>query len=192
MRRRAAAVAGALLLSACGLGHAPVGQEPVVALSAETSLAPIQQAFNDAAQETRVILLLSPTCGTCLRGASVVEGVLSKFPQQDVTIFAVWQPMLPTDMSAPSTRTLARLSDRRVRQYWDADHLVAKKLKENARAPQPQSECCTRNGILWDLMAIYPPAERWTDSLPVASFFNGTIVDVVEGLTQTLSGGNTP
>ena len=191
MTGRVSVLTGAVLLSACGLGHAPTGQAPVVELTAETALTPIQQAFNEAAEDTRVILLLSPTCGTCLRGASVVERVLSKFPQQNVTVFAVWQPMLPTDVSAPSTRTLARLADPRVRQYWDSDHLVAKKLKQDARAPQPQAECCTRNGILWDLIAIYPPAERWTDSLPVASFFNGTIVDVVEGLVQTLS-GNTP
>ena len=105
-----------------------------------------------------------------------------------VTVFAVWQPMLPTDVAAPMSRTLARLSDPRVRQYWDPDHLLAKQLKADARPPQTEPECCTRQGILWDLMGIYPTGEQWTDKIPVASFFNGTVVDVVDGLNKALSG----
>ena len=97
--------------------------------------------------------------------------------------------MLPTDVAAPTSRTLGRLSDLRVRQYWDPDHLIAKQLKTDARPPQAEPECCTRNGILWDLMGIYPKGEQWADKIPVASFFNGTVVDVADGLAKTLAGG---
>jgi hypothetical protein len=96
----------------------------------------------------------------------------------------VWQPMLPTDVSAPTTGTLARLSDRRVRQYYDADHVLAKRMKQDARPPQPVQECCTRQGILWDLMAVYAPGEEWTNKLPTAAIFNGPVVDVTDGLTR--------
>jgi hypothetical protein len=113
---------------------------------------------------------------------------LKQYPDVKVTVFAVWQPMLPTDVAAPTSRTLARLSDPRVRQYWDPDHLLAKQLKSDARTPQPEPECCTRNGILWDLMGIYPKGEPWTERIPVASIFNGTVVDVAEGLKNTLAG----
>ena len=103
-------------------------------------------------------------------------------------VFAVWQPMLPTDVSQPSTGTLGRLSDGRVRQYYDPDHLLAKRMKHDARAPQPEPDCCTRKGVLWDLMAIYSPSDRWADRMPIAPFFNGTVVDVVDGLEQALAG----
>jgi hypothetical protein len=84
-----------------------------------------------------------------------------------VAVFAVWEPMLPTDRSAPTSGTLARLSDRRVRQYYDPDHLFAKRLKADARAPQPVPNGCTRQGIFWDVMAVYPTGAQWTDKLPV-------------------------
>jgi hypothetical protein len=95
--------------------------------------------------------------------------------------------MLPTDLSAPTSRTLARLSDRRVRQYWDADHLLPKQLARDARQPQPAPDCCTRNGVLWDLIAIYPGGGQWTDKLPVASVFSGPVVDEIDALTKALN-----
>ena len=96
--------------------------------------------------------------------------------------------MLPTDLSQPTTGTLARLSDSRVRQYYDDDHLIAKRMKEDARPPQPTPDCCTRKDILWDLMAIYAPSSQWTDKMPTAFFFNGTVVDVAEELEKVLAG----
>jgi hypothetical protein len=96
--------------------------------------------------------------------------------------------MLPTDLSAPTTRTLARLSDKRVRQYYDADHLLAKRLKLDAQPPQPVPDCCTRKGILWDLMAIYPAGPTWSDRIPVAAVFNGPVVDVIDALKTALAG----
>jgi hypothetical protein len=105
-----------------------------------------------------------------------------------VAVFAVWEPMLPTDRSAPTSGTLARLSDQRVRQYYDADHLFAKRLKADARPPQPVPDCCTREEIFWDLIAVYPTGAQWTDKLPVATFFNGPVVDAIDGLKTALLG----
>lgn len=100
--------------------------------------------------------------------------------------------MLPTDVAAPTSRTLARLSDPRVRQYWDPDHVVAKRLEADARAPQPEPDCCTRSGLLWDLMAVYAPEGEWGDRAPVAVIFNGTVVDVADELARVLTSRQTP
>ena len=105
-----------------------------------------------------------------------------------VAVFAVWEPMLPTDHGAPTSGTLARLSDRRVHQYYDADHLLAKRLKADARPPQPVPDCCTREGVLWDLIAVYPARVQWTDVLPIATLFNGPVVEAVIGLENVLRG----
>jgi len=95
--------------------------------------------------------------------------------------------MLPTDVSAPVTGTLARLADRRVRQFYDPEHLVAARLGADARDPQPEPACCTRDSILWDLIAIYPPGSTWTDRLPPATTFNGPVVDVTAPLEEALT-----
>jgi len=36
------------------------------------------------------------------------------------------------------------------------------------------------------LMAIYPPGEQWTGSIPAAAFFNGPVIDVIDGLERVL------
>ena len=70
------------------------------------------------------------------------------------------------------------IPDRRARQYWDPEHLMAKKLAADRRPPQPDEECCDRSGILWDLVAVYPRGVTWNDRLPVAVLFNGPVIDV--------------
>ena len=106
-----------------------------------------------------------------------------------VRVFTVWQPMLPTDWAAPSSSALRRLSDRRVRQYWDPNHLLASRMKQDARTPQPVQECCTRSGILWDLAAVYRPGSIWSDQMPPATVFNGPVVDVTDAIEDALASG---
>ena len=113
---------------------------------------------------------------------------MRSLPNAAVTVFAVWEPMLSTDRSAPTTGTLARLSDPRVRQFYDPDHLLAKRLKADARPPQPTPDCCTRGGILWDLAAVYPSGAEWRNLVPVAIVFNGPVVDVIDSIAKALGG----
>jgi len=101
-------------------------------------------------------------------------------------VFVVWEPILSTDWSPPSTFALNLIPDGRARQYWDPDHLVAKKLAADRRAPQPEEECCARSGILWDLIAVYPRGAAWNDRMPVAVVFNGPVVDVKSEIESSL------
>lgn len=48
------------LSAACGPGTAPAGQPPMAAVTRE-SIESFREAFNKTADQTRVILLLSPT-----------------------------------------------------------------------------------------------------------------------------------
>lgn len=101
-------------------------------------------------------------------------------------MFAVWEPILPTDAGAPVTGTLARLADGRVRQFYDPGHLVATRLAADAREPQPSPGCCRRDGILWDLLAIYRPGATWDERVPAAAVFDGPVVAVTNGLERVL------
>jgi hypothetical protein len=102
-------------------------------------------------------------------------------------VYAVWQPMLPTDWSAPSGSVLRRLSNERVRQYWDPNHVLATQMKKDARAPQPEQDCCVRSDILWDLAAVYPPGAVWSEQMPPAVVFNGPVVDVTDAIEEALA-----
>jgi hypothetical protein len=118
-----------------------------------------------------------------------VESLLERNANGSVRVFAVWQPMLPTDWVAPASSVLRRLSDRRVQQYWDPNHLLATQMKKDARAPQPAQDCCIRSGILWDLAAVYERGSTWSDRMPTATVVNGPVVDVTDAIGGELRNG---
>ena len=109
----------------------------------------------------------------------------SSAPSEDnVQVFAVWEPMLPTEWARPNTRVLARLSDPRIIQVWDKNHLIAGLIEKGANDRSPQ--CCKRNGIWWDVIAAYPPAATWTGSAPAPDLLNGTVIHTAPELEAKL------
>jgi hypothetical protein len=116
--------------------------------------------------------------------------VLANQSRTGVRVLVVWEPILITDIAPPISAVLGRMSDPRVRQFWDADHLLSEQMKQDARAPQPVQECCERRGHLWDMAAVYPSGSTWTQRLPVAEFFNGPVLDVIDPLTAALTSPN--
>src|SRR5712691_936579 len=95
-----------------------------------------------------------------------MQTILSRHPKAKVRVFAVWEPILITDWSAPGSFVRGRLSDDRVRQFWDPQHMVAAQMSRDAHPPQPEPHCCDDRGILWDLAAVYPRDAVWGSSLP--------------------------
>ena len=76
----------------------------------------------------------------------------------------------------------SRLSDPRVVQFWDKEHRVAKELQQQLSGSRI---CCQRNGIIWDVAALYPRSVHWGTSAPV--FFGGAVLDVADNVGQQLS-----
>ena len=107
-------------------------------------------------------------------------------------VFAVWEPILASDLTAPSSLVLQRLKDVRVRQFWDPNHTLAARLAADARPPQPKQHCCEKKGVLWDLAAVYPPGATWSDGLPAATFFDGPVVKQQTGLEAALTASASP
>ncbi len=103
-------------------------------------------------------------------------------------MLVVWEPILATDWKSPSGNTLARIPDRRVRQFWDAKHVVASALNEivKQKPPQPELSCCVQNGFYWDDAILYAPHAHWKDE-PTAVFWNGPVVRIIPGLEKALN-----
>ena len=102
-------------------------------------------------------------------------------------VFVVWEPILASDFMAPTTGALRRISDARARHYWDEDHVLAKVMKRDARSPQPNEECCENDGVLWDLVAIYPPGARWEARMPPAMMFDGPVYRRTEKINAAVA-----
>jgi len=99
----------------------------------------------------------------------------------------VWEPVLLTDLGAPSTATLGRVSDRRASQYWDKGHLISHLLGER-----------DRHSVVWDYVAVYQPGALW-DKVPPEPLYshvpvvrsvnstNGAIRRALQGLAPKVS-----
>jgi hypothetical protein len=112
---------------------------------------------------------------------------LRKHPESSLEVLAVWEPILPTDWSAPGAIALKRLHDRRVRQFWDPHHLIAAAIKKVEVSGALHPDCCERKGFLWDLTGAYAPGARWGDALPEPVLLNGPVVDTVIDLDAVVA-----
>jgi hypothetical protein len=74
---------------------------------------------------------------------------------------------------------LGRISDLRVRQYWDHDHLFAIQLRQrlDANPSDPKPSCCIGRGFDWDEIAVYASGLKWESGLPPAAYLDGPIFE---------------
>ena len=158
-------------------GSTPAGQPALADVNLET----LKEQFNAASASKRVILLISPSCPYCLKGANEFERMLESHKDAPLTVFAIWQPILPTDWGKPGSAPLGRLGDPRVRQYWDPDHSVALELGKVG-----ETNCCYEHGIPWDSIAVFESGALWGDTLPKPVLFDGIIMDVMAAFEASL------
>ena len=84
-------------------------------------------------------------------------------------VFVIWEPVLPSDLFAPSTSTLQRISDLRVSQYWDKGRLLSRLIGER-----------DHDSIVWDIVAVYEPGKLWDQKPPEPAYSGGAVVEVID------------
>jgi hypothetical protein len=90
-------------------------------------------------------------------------------------MFVVWEPVLATDLSAPSTIVLRRIRDPRVKQYWDSNRVLSHAMGEHDRP-----------SVVWDYIAVYRPEQIWGDSPPQPAFMGRPVVRFIDGVRHAL------
>jgi hypothetical protein len=118
---------------------------------------------------------------TCLQGASAVAGLLRADKHPNLRVFVIWEPVIATDFRAPSSAVLARISDPRVRQYWDRGRLLSQAMGEK-----------DQSSIVWDMINVYPAAARWKERVPEPLFSDRPVVRVIERAANALAQAHTP
>jgi len=111
----------------------------------------------------------------CLQGASAVQRVLEGHNGDNLRVFVVWEPVLPSDWISPSTFTMRRTSDSRVQQYWDKGRLLSKAMGEH-----------DSSDIVWDWVGIYFGDAVWEGQPPKPIFDDGPVVRVIPAFTNAL------
>ena len=106
--------------------------------------------------------------------------ILMDFADKPVRTLVVWEPVLFTDWSSPSTATLGRFSAPHVNQFWDRGRLISHSMGEH-----------DRRTIVWDHIAVYPSGAVWEDHPPKPLYSGGPVVRVADeartALTEALN-----
>ena len=110
-----------------------------------------------------------------MRGASALESLLETETDSHLRVFVIWEPVLATDLSAPSTIALRRIHDARVKQYWDRNRVLSHAMGEHDRP-----------SVVWDYIAVYKPEQIWTDAPPQPEFEGRPVVQFIEGTRKAL------
>ena len=111
----------------------------------------------------------------CLQGASAIERLLAEQHDRRIRVFVIWEPVLPTDLAAPSTMTLKRISDMRASQYWDKEHLISKSLGER-----------DSDSVVWDYVAVYQPGKLWDQAPPEPVYSKVPVIRGIDGTREAI------
>jgi len=90
-------------------------------------------------------------------------------------VLIVWEPVLPTDVRAPSSWTLKRISDLRVSQYSDRERLLSHAMGEH-----------DRRSIVWDYIGIFEAGTVWETGPPKPVFDGRPVVQAIDGARSAL------
>ena len=108
-----------------------------------------------------------------MQGASAFQKLLDEQREGKIRVFVIWEPVLPTDLAAPSTMTLKRIGDTRASQYWDNVHLVSKSIGET-------------DGMVWDYVAVYPQGKLWDNGPPEPTYSKAPVIHAIEGTREAI------
>ena len=151
-------VAAALLLAITACNQ--LGTKQPYAEVADT--AAVKAEFNADAGKVRVLMVVSPTCGECLKGASEVSQEVAEINQgKTVPLYVMWVPRSggrEEDVPA-ATRVIA---DSAAHEFWDGNDLFGTQYKQ----------VLGWRSNAWDVYMVYGPKAIWSGDLPpVPDFF---------------------
>jgi hypothetical protein len=147
----ATAVMCAVLIAGCGIpgrdrAHTSIGADPAV----------LREAFNAGAGRVRVVALVSPTCGVCLRGAADLQDrVFGKISDDRLRGYIVWVPILRAEESNVPEATHT-IPDDRAAHFWDGHSVLVRGY----------DTVLDLGTDAWDVYLVYGPEARWDAALP--------------------------
>lgn len=84
--------------------------------------------------------------------------MLERVDSDDLSVFAVWMPVLDTDNPKAALEAESLLDDSRVVHYWDERMSLGKFYGSVLELP--------RGDLAWDTFFVYAPGVEWTERPP--------------------------
>ncbi len=147
-----------------GKGSRPTASDRLTDL---TNLNQLREKFDKDSGEIRIILIVSPTCSMCFRGAGWVQKkILEAYPDSRIRVYAVWLPMTKTDARTEWKKW--RMPDSKVTHFWDEKKLLGEQF---AKYVEPKSAWLirTKSKVEWDAIYLYGREAVWRETENVPS-----------------------
>ena len=90
----------------------------------------------------------------------VHDEVLRQIDSDDLSVLAVWMPVLASDNAAAARKAEPLLPDPRVVHYWDDDNSLGKLYGRSLELPRGRQ-------LAWDIYFVYASGVRWEDEPPL-------------------------
>ena len=89
----------------------------------------------------------------------VHDEVLKQIDSDDLSVIAVWMPVLESDNADAGKQAEPLLPDPRVTHYWDGDNSLGKLYGRSLTLPRGRQ-------LAWDIYFVYAPGVTWEDEPP--------------------------
>lgn len=160
MRRRALLVTlTAGLVSACGaaIDRQAQGEEPVKVAVLDESASALKAAFNASREDVRLLFIVGPSCGPCLRGLIDINENLGAdlLSNPHLRVFVVYVPTLGAQQRH-ALRAARLLHGANVTHYWDPSGRSGNIVQQTLTIPE----------YAWDVWLTYGPGAIWDGEAP--------------------------
>ena len=86
---------------------------------------------------------------------------MTDLPGQDVKVYSVWVPILPSDAKVTVGRATKRLDEPRVSHWWDGDNVLT----------QGYAPVLGIDDQAWDVYLLYDKDAEWGDTPPKPTYW---------------------
>ena len=126
----------------------------------------LKEAFNADQGSTRVLLIVSPRCPACRRGAEIVEKqALSQIKSDHLKVYVVWIRRFPLGDSRDAAQEATRLvPDGRSLHFWDGPGRLGQAYGKVVDLPHKKK-------FAWDVYFVFDAKAKWGDAPPKPDFW---------------------
>jgi hypothetical protein len=151
--------------------EAAVSQAPAENKNAQltvlsSDLHELKEAFNADQGSARVLMIVSPQCPACRRGAGIVEKqALSQIKSEHLKVYVVWIRRFPLRDTRDAAQEATHLvPDERSLHFWDGAGRLGQAYAKVVDLPHNKK-------FAWDVYFVFDAKAKWGDAPPKPEFW---------------------
>ncbi len=112
------------------------------------------------------------------------QEILERYPDLDIQVYCVWQPVLrqysAEEMSQGLPKLLSRFADPRLLHYWDGSQTVGRTVKQQIIPTYEEGP------VVWATFILFGYQGRWKDAHDHVMGWERPLIEEVELLKRLL------